>query len=333
MKVNKIRRVTRAGGLVETNSSSSHALCICGKESTYAKPGDPEFDLTIQDKVLFIPIRHDCFGWEWEKSNSCLTKLQYVCALFFNSYQPLSSQKKPHKLEKILKDFLGVDKVVFEWEEKYLEEIKNGENSDLLCPSIDHNSYSDVMEEILESRGTIIDFIFNKNSWLYGGNDNSTEPKGYYKEMKTDDFEPNGTITLDFSPGIGKVDFRVDLFSQDWYPNGFPGFPPKIEKKIEQTEDKDIFESILYRDGEFTISNRWEADCLTPLFAYLNEEENKLYLVYIQESKMGPITDKLIKLCGEEGKGTQDIMNTIPKDELIMIPVSVVSDEFGELYA
>ena len=337
MKINnKIRRVIRAGGLVETNSSSSHALCICGNKPTYAKPGDPEFDLDIHDGVLFVPNREGNFGWEWEKSNSCLTKLQYVCGLFFNNYQPLSSQKKPHRLEKILKEFLGVNKVVFEWEEKYLESLKEREEAYLSCPEIDHNSYSESQEEILESKETIIDFIFNKNSWFYGGNDNSSEPRGYYKEMKITDSEPNGTVTIDFSPGIGKVDFRVDLF---WQNDGcfdcLPSCEPDIVKKIEQT-DKDIFDSIVYHNGKFEVSDRWSIgerkEDYSYFCEYLDEKKNNLSLVYISNRiRTGELVTKLMKSDKKE-TSNQGIIDDLNKEDYILVPVSIISDEFGSLY-
>lgn len=55
----------------------------------------------------------------------------------------------------------GAEDVVF-------EDLKNG--------YVDHDSYG-----IIESDRTILrDFIFNKNSWLFGGNDNSTPDPTFY---------------------------------------------------------------------------------------------------------------------------------------------------------
>ena len=219
MKTNTIREVIRAGGLIETNSSSSHALVICDDVRSFAKPGDKEFDLDIRDGVLYVPAGKD-FGWEYEKSNSCSVKLQYTCALFFNNYRPLHTQKIATKLERLLKNFLGVTKVVFEWEEEYIEQMKeDGEKVRtnfgeycLSCPTIDHQSVEDAQESILENNNSIINFIFNKKSWWYGGNDNSSEAGGgFYSEMYYEDKNSEeDVISVEFG-NLGRFDFLVNL--------------------------------------------------------------------------------------------------------------------------
>lgn len=222
MKNRNIKIVMRAPGLVETNSSSSHSVSICMDEKTNLKIGDPGFDLDIRDGILYIPTRDEEFGWDYEKSNSCQTKLQYVCAFFFNSYEPLYLQKRQKKLENILKRILGVKGVVFQWVEDYISDYKlmskayktvPADDIGLCSPCINHNSYSDMREQILESEDTIKNFILNPKSWWYGGNDNSDPPDGFYEESIVEDVDqPEAIITIDFGGDLGEIDFPSPSF-------------------------------------------------------------------------------------------------------------------------
>lgn len=335
MKNNKIKLVVRAGGLVETNSSSSHALSICNDFGMYAKPGDKEFDLDIKDGVLYIPCRDEDFGWEYEKSNSCLTKLQYVCGLFFNAWQPLSRQKKPKKLETLLKNYLKVDKVIFEWEEEYKDRHRDKDRSSrdetyLRSPNIDHNSYGESYEEIMESNSTIIDFIFNKNSWYFGGNDNSDPPEGYYIEMKSDKRETNGTISINYPP-IGRIDFRVDLFYHDSYTRLANRLD--IIDKIREFDDVGLFDNIYYFNGAFCISNDkfhspLSSDVYTYLFEYRDKDSGKIKIVYTKGGFNRYDKDLIKLLCDEDFEG---VFSKLGLNSYVEAEVSIISDEFGEL--
>ena len=216
----KLKMVRRGGGLIETNSSSSHAVSICMDSKTNLKPGDSGFDLTINDGVLYIPSRFQEFGWEWTKSNSCLTKLQYLCGFYFNNYQDPRTQKSQKKLEKILKKIFGVERVEFQWVEDYVRAYKAGENPETLsCPEINHNSYSDMKEEILENEDTIRNFLLNPNSWWYGGNDNSDAPEGFYNETKIESAkdDPDLIASINFGNPLGIIDFIISDFRPDDY--------------------------------------------------------------------------------------------------------------------
>jgi len=347
MKNDKIKLVERAGGLVETNSSSSHALSICSIPDTLAKPGDPEFDLDIQDGVLYIPERPDTFGWEYEKSNSCQTKLQYVCGLVFNSWRELHVQKAPKRLEILLKKYLGVDKVVFEWEENYkrhFKEYSKNEEVYLSCPEIDHQSRSESMEEILESNTTILNFIFNKNSWYFGGNDNSDAPAGYYREMSIggslfgdEDEMPNATVSLMFGGSLGRVDFRVNMFSErEGLTAGSIGLIRMIEnsdgfgllKYINYSPDKSDFEVV---DLMKSSSLGYSPDC-----DFI--ENGKCYLVYVNREGSTELMNAIKEDRGKKRKKgdpeitAKELVDHISEKNRLFIPVQLVSDEFGEIY-
>ena len=348
MKNDKIKLVTRAGGLVETNSSSSHAISICSKSDSLAKPGDPEFDLDIRDNILYVPERQDTFGWEYEKTNSCQTKLQYVCGLVFNTWTSLCYQKAPKRLESLLKRYLGVSKVVFEWEIEYLKSYKDSENQEeeiwLGCPEIDHQSRGDSMEEILESNSTILNFIFNKKSWLFGGNDNSSAPAGYYREMslygnEVGEFDeiPNATVSIFYGGKLGRIDFRVNIFSDKEGRSDRPD-SPRIVEMIENSDDFGLFKNISYSSEEkdFVLCDmvRGYSDVIYSAEVDYINSDNKCYLIYLNKDGI----EMLVKFCKKELEERQDphpiseLLKDIPDENKILVPVSLVSDEFGEIY-
>lgn len=349
MKDNKIRLVERAGGLAETNSSSSHALSICSTPDTFAKPGDPEFDLDIRDNILYVPERIDDFGWEYEKSNSCQTKLQYVCGLVFNNWNSLHIQKAPKKLVVLLKKYLGVDDVVFEWEENYKKHYKENQSGGdvgdtyLSCPEIDHQSRSESMEEILENNTTILNFIFNKNSWYFGGNDNSDAPDGYYKEMSIsgslfgeDDEMINATVSIVFGGSLGRVDFRVNMYSDR---ESLTADSAGIVRMIENSDGFGLFKCIGYNKdkAEFEIienlmkpsSSAYSANC------DFIDENNKCYLVYVNSDGSLELINAIKEDRNKKGgpkMTTRDLVNHISEKNRLFVPVQLVSDEFGEIY-
>ena len=340
---NKIKIVERAGWLAETNSSSSHALSICGEPDFYAKPGDPEFDLDIRDGILYVPNRIEDFGWDYEKSNSCQTKLQYVCGLMFNNYQPLHKQKEPKRLELILKNYLGVKKVVFEWEKDYLDRYKTGEKPDYMCsPEIDHQSYSDSKEEITESNKTIIDFIFNKKSWFFGGNDNSDAPDGYYSELSKngrqvyeDSTEDNATVTLLFGGTLGNVDFRINLYSSD---RRVSINDPDLIGKINAFDNIRLLDNIVYSSekgfvvtgDDNNIPRSRSNSYFRVQFDYL-DKNNKCFVVFLNSSGEEEYM-KLLKNRMNTPIDMREIAENIGRMNKILVPVKLVSDEFGEIF-
>ena len=227
MKVN-IKHVFRIG-VEETNSSSTHTIVVGGKNDL-VKRGDPDLGLNIgEDNILRIPWREE-FGWEYAKSNRTQTKIQYAAALLCRDIKTTRGQKSIMWFKNLLKHYLGVDDVVFEWEDNYKETLKEAvDNSGELSPSeisdlidsnytpteINHQSWGDANDVILENKDTLIRFMFSRGSWWYGGNDNSDAPVGFYKEIinLTIDEEPKvcGMASIDFGFDIGRVDIPLHL--------------------------------------------------------------------------------------------------------------------------
>ncbi len=320
----KLKVVRREGGLIETNSSSSHAVSICMDAKTNLKQGDPDFDLDIRDGILYIPCRSGDFSWEWEKSNSCLTKLQYLCAFFFNSYAPLHTQKSQKKLEQILKRILGVKGVVFEWVENYVEDYKSGSRDMTLdCPQIDHQSYSDMRDEILENEDTIRNFILNPMSWWYGGNDNSDAPRGFYSETKiTDDdcSDPDAIITIDFGKPLEVIDFAVPNFPADF---------SDIRYSISQYTTNSFLSDIIWDPSkqEFNLTLGYSISKSFWTLSKICIIDDKMCAVYIDSSELA----NHIKNKGGMSS-VEELIKAKKIKNYILAPIKLWTKEFGIIY-
>lgn len=136
-------------GVFETNSSSSHSIAIASEDKEFV------LDTIYPDQHGTIIIRGEEFGWDWFKHNDAETKASYAAQQFSNDNDALE------KLEWVIKDQTGAERVIFEG-------LDNG--------YVDHESYGIVGKSAHELKN----FIFNKNSWLFGGNDNSEPDPTFY---------------------------------------------------------------------------------------------------------------------------------------------------------
>lgn len=134
-------------GVFETNSSSSHSISIASEDKEFV------MDTIYPDQNGVVRIVGDDFGWEWFKNNDAQTKASYVA----QSYQYDSEVLE--KLADVIKEQTGAEKVVFE-----------------LNGYVDHDSHGVAPKTFYEMKN----FIFNKNSWLFGGNDNSEPSPEFY---------------------------------------------------------------------------------------------------------------------------------------------------------
>ena len=216
MKINTNIKVVRRIGMPETNSSSSHAVSISMNPESLVAPGDKDWDIEItEDGILKIPGGNN-FGWEYFKTNSILTKLQYLCGIYCYDIRSDHGKKSITKLKKILKRIFGVRDVEFLWITEFskkLKEVENPEDAYYDYPEIDHNSY-DIFEEITENESVIRAFLLSRDSWLYGGNDNYNAPEGFYNEPISIS-RVNAILSVELGGKIGRVDWEIkNLFDQ-----------------------------------------------------------------------------------------------------------------------
>lgn len=303
-----IKRIIREK-LPETNSSSSHSVVISTKK-------DYTVDETLKlnsNGDLEIPSRD--FGWEWEKYNDCMTKLQYVLGILSNS----RNNKKLKILFDIVKEMTGANSVMYDSKNPI---------------EIDHNS-SDIFSEIIESKESIKSFIFSKNSWLFTGNDNSDEPIGFYI---LDDYynnhinNPRAIITIEFGGNIGNVD--IELYN---YP-----LPDSNNIDISGLDNDECFSDILYNfsTNEFIcFHNRWGCNDTTSLSQYKIMDIDNSCIYYINKNMYDSIrnlSDKDYKILGRYEKTVSEYFfqykDSLLKDstnKFVKVNYFITSNEFG----
>lgn len=136
-------------GVFETNSSSSHSVSIADENKEFV------LDTIYPNQHGTIIVRGDEYGWDWFKHNDAETKASYAAQQFANDSDMLE------KLEYVIKEQTGAERVIFEG-------LDDG--------YVDHDSVGILPRTASELKN----FIFNKNSWLFGGNDNSEASPEFY---------------------------------------------------------------------------------------------------------------------------------------------------------
>jgi hypothetical protein len=145
----KMKKLVRTG-VFECNSSSSHSIALAGEDKQFI------LDTIYPDQYGIIRVTGGEYGWEWEKYNDAVTKLSYA-------YQ---SNVDEDFLREVVMDQTGATNVIFD--------AKSKENG-----YVDHQSYG-TGNQACKTKETARDFIFNKNSWLFTGNDNGTPDPTFY---------------------------------------------------------------------------------------------------------------------------------------------------------
>lgn len=139
----------------ETNSSSAHSVSIADDTKEFV------LDSIYPDQNGVITLDGGEFGWDWFKHNDALTKANYAAVASMNN------DAFRCVLVDVIKEMTGADSVEFLCSDDY----KSSNHS-----YIDHDSYG----VCPENREGLKQFIFNKNSWLFGGNDNGSPDPTFY---------------------------------------------------------------------------------------------------------------------------------------------------------
>lgn len=142
-------------GVFETNSSSSHSIALATEDKQFV------LDTIYPNQHGEIHLTGGEFGWDWFKHNDAETKANYAAVDFDNDEQ------LTEMLHEVIKEQTGATSVINDFTSEY-----SGGNYSY----IDHDSHGIVPRH----REGLKNFIFNKNSWLFGGNDNSTPDPTFY---------------------------------------------------------------------------------------------------------------------------------------------------------
>lgn len=207
----------------ETNSSSSHSVCISmdGQESQEI------WDL-IKDDTLYIYPRDGEF--DDLKTNECLSKLQFLVALVCNDVVTTHGNKRIKQFRTRLKKMFGVGNVYMGHVDEYYKALKERNNKpwkdkyEIACFLKDNFKLDGVgildldrtlEEEIFETPETLRSFILSPGSWLYS-TETAIGTPGYYKfrsEMycvpESDLYDSIATVC--YGPDL-KVDIKVNIF-------------------------------------------------------------------------------------------------------------------------
>lgn len=154
MKNNMSKKLIRIG-VFETNSSSCHSVSIADETKEFV------LDTIYPDQNGIINLLGGEFGWEWFKHNDALTKANYAAVSFMNNEIHMGM------LFDVIKEQTGAEEVIFLGSDSY-DSVNHS--------YIDHDSYGTCPL----NKDDLKNFIFNKNSWLFGGNDNSTAEPTFY---------------------------------------------------------------------------------------------------------------------------------------------------------
>ena len=136
-------------GVFETNSSSSHSVSVAEEDKEFV------LDTLYPDQNGIVRVYGGEYGWEWFKHNDAETKANYAAQSF------ASDNNQLEVLKEVIMEQTGAEDVQFIG-------LQDG--------YIDHDSYGIVPTTKHELRS----FVFNKNSWLFGGNDNSAPSPEFY---------------------------------------------------------------------------------------------------------------------------------------------------------
>lgn len=141
----------------ETNSSSTHSICITK-------------DDILDEKTDIVGFSIGEFGWECDEFSSLWNKASYL-------YTGLLYTENFDLLEK-MKSFLDKNNIRYTFEEPQFEtfEYQGKEYKNLKEGYIDHgNELFDFLNDICNDENKLMKFLFSSKSFIITGNDNDDE--------------------------------------------------------------------------------------------------------------------------------------------------------------
>ena len=148
--------------IFETNSSSTHSICI-----TSDRRG-----LSLPAKLTF---RCDYFGWSWSELRTPGDKAAYLYASMLSLYP----REEVNKMTAKITDALAKEGVVCEFEEPEYKAYGSGrlycENAD-----VDHageNEHAAFVKHTVNNKNRLLRYLFSENSFVLTGNDNDPDDR------------------------------------------------------------------------------------------------------------------------------------------------------------
>lgn len=159
-------------GVFETNSSSVHAICITKNSNNYYVPDELHFGFGE-------------FGWQFDTYDSVSDKASYLWTAICSLYDDLESVELiKGKIEDWIKSSYPDTVITFSMPTK-------DENWNLLefDGYIDHSEDTrDFVDYVLENANNLFDYLFDYDSFIATGNDNSEDEIPPYHAVDEDNY-------------------------------------------------------------------------------------------------------------------------------------------------
>lgn len=160
-----MKRIVRQATF-ETNSSSTHAICICTDKKLLEEMEYPEY-------IYFGVGEH---GWEFERLNTPKEKANYLYTAILDLYDNKEASEKVN----IIFEWLSNIGVVAEFEDKIYDKEYGW-----LDGYVDHaEELKDFVDAIFRSPKLLYKYLFSDYSYVQKGNDNS-----YYDVDINEDYD------------------------------------------------------------------------------------------------------------------------------------------------
>jgi len=187
----------------ETNSSSSHSIIISDKTDGIYDTID-----CICDSSDVMVFEGGEFGREWSRSNDPEIKISY-CAT--------DNKDNPERLAmlaKVIAEHVGCKEVEFR-----LTDTEDTEFSRYYY--VDHQS-ANTSSAAFESESILKNFLFNPESWIFTGNDETTPPPNFfdvdpniqYKYLMEMD-GTNSVVKFKELPKVEEIEDAIDSLMED----------------------------------------------------------------------------------------------------------------------
>lgn len=236
----------------ETNSSSSHSIALAGEDKQFI------LDTLYPNQNGVITLTGGEYGWEWFKTNDVGEKANYAAQSLGNNTT----------LIEVIKEQTGATEVIINTENGY----------------IDHDSYGIVPRD----KEGLKNFIFNKNSWLFGGNDNSTPDPTFYHVPEFRDgkmIQPTYKYELVID-GLKKTTKFINKPTNEEVRNGIDAI---IGRGL-MHEDGTFLDDETTSNIFFQISRRRD---LFEMSWHIEQDYSKGYIIMTKENSVNPIEEKL----------------------------------------
>ena len=256
-------------GVFETNSSSTHSLTI---ESTSFL-----MDTIIPDGEGVVTIKPGDYGWQWERFNDAYTKASYA----LTGVQYVSNKEEAlTNLKEVIQKHTLCEKINLidgnENTHAIPQDSDDYDNEDY--GYIDHQSIGEgKVEPLLFDKEKLHNFIFNKNSWLFLGNDNSRPPNKFYH---VSGLKYNWKLTFPDYPRITEWEF-INYPSDEEILGAIKEMSLMFEKRGGKYKPQENYSNWSSRSEYFEYSRNSKVDEKTISF-FSNKDDNATLLVNYQ---------------------------------------------------